>query len=169
MWNVFVFCLVFFWPPRIIVAELGRSVKMVSEVGCWFSNPWVYFQKQLQLLRQKYFFCKIYWFTYILKLCCARVFLHRWNSFVCNYIQTSVSSFVFTFVSLLPFDATSTTLGDARSGRSGMSRSIWFQHEQSNAWRPTVKQRSPPFPIQRTIWKDQISNPSSLRYIIKIF
>ena len=59
--------------------------------------------------------------------------------------------------------------GDARSGRSGMSRSIWFQHEQSNAWRPTVKQRSPPFPIKRTIWKDQISNPSSLRYIINIF
>ena len=75
-------------------------------MGCWFSNPCVYFQKQLLQLRQKYlfvkFFFKIYWLPYFLKLCCARVFPPRWNSFVCKYIQSRVSSFVFPFLSLLP-------------------------------------------------------------------
>ena len=159
------FCLVFFCPARIIAAELGRPVTMVSEVGRWLSNPCVYFQKQLLHPRQKYllmkFFCKIYWFPYFLK------FVHE-CSFVVGIhlcVITSKAAFHYLCAHLCPYSTLMQHLwhqrhlepiilmGDARSGRSGMLRSTWFQHEQSIAWRPTVQQRSPPFPIQRTIWK----------------
>ena len=150
--------------PRYQGNELGRPVTMVSEVGCWFSNPCVYFQKHLLLQpRQKYLFMKFISVRFI-------DFHIFWNSLECSFIVgihlcVIISKAAFRRLCfhlclysplmqhwlsqrhLEPF----IRVGDTQSG-----------HEQSIAWRPTIQQRSLPF------GKDQITNPSSLRYIYNI-